>query len=86
MADDPKPVLRYSEFTFYSPMLDSQAMRISVSDGKTGEYFAIVPVVTGKAFRNLRMTALNAIESAIDSGLYPGQVPVPGVPSAVIER
>ena len=67
----------YSEFEFYSPILDSRCLRISVGDGQTGEFFAIIPVpAMGRSLREARDRALNAIESAMDLGLLPGEVKV----------
>lgn len=67
----------FSEFEFYSPMLDAQAVRLSVPDGCGGEYYAIVAKpAAGKSFRELRERALSAIQAAIDSGLDPGEVEV----------
>lgn len=79
--DEQKPKLRtYSEFSFYSPLLDRQAIRLSMSDDFGGEHFAIVPLPeTGKSLRELRDRVLMAIESSIDSGLAPGQIPVPKI-------
>lgn len=68
---------RYSEFSFYSIVLDSDCLRISVSDGRTGEYFAIVPKPSsGKSLAKARELALNAIEAHIDAGLLPGEIKV----------
>lgn len=65
----------YSEFSFYSPMLDSDCIRISVSDGRTGEFFSIIPNPGyGKSLLKARDAALAKIESAMDSGLEPGEV------------
>jgi hypothetical protein len=67
----------YSEFSFYSPVLDSECLRISVSDGRTGEYFAIVPKPSqGKSLSKAREDALNAIEAYMDSGYPPGEVKI----------
>lgn len=67
----------YSEFAFYSPILDANCLRISVSDGKTGEFFAIVPKPElGKSLSKVREAALNMIESYIDAGYLPGEVKV----------
>ena len=65
----------YSEFSFYSPLLDSDCFRISVSDGRTGEFFSIIPNPGyGRSLLKAREAALMKIESAIDSGLEPGEV------------
>lgn len=67
----------YSEFAFYSPILDSEALRISSADDKGSEFFAIVPKPgMGKSLRIVREAALAAIESAMESGLNPGEVKV----------
>ena len=65
----------YSEFSFYSPMLDSTCIRISVADSQGSEFFTIIPSVSpGRGLREAREKALAAIESAIESGLTPGEV------------
>jgi hypothetical protein len=67
----------FSEYSFYSILLDSDALRISVSDGRTGEYFAIVPKPSsGKSLSKVRETTLNAIEAYMDAGYPPGEVKV----------
>lgn len=72
----------YSEFNFYSPILDSDALRISSSDSQGGEFFVIVAKpATGRSVRELREKSLRAIESAIESGLDPGEVHLKGYES-----
>ena len=67
----------YSEFSFYSPIYDAECFRISVSDGRTGEFFAIIKNPgLGRSLREARARALNAIEAAIEAGLNPGEVEV----------
>lgn len=69
----------YSEFRFYSPIYDSECIRLSVPDANGHEFFAIVPDPgLGKSLRDLRDKALDAIEAAIDAGLSPGQVRLGG--------
>lgn len=65
----------YSEFRFYSPLLDSEAARISVADEQGQEYFVVIPAeVSGKAYRAARDEALDLIEHAMLVGLEPGEV------------
>lgn len=66
----------YREFFFYSPFLDSEACRLSVYDARGSEFFMIVPVEDGKAWRPARKQALEDIETAIEAGLQPGEVRV----------
>jgi hypothetical protein len=67
----------YSEFEFYSPILDSVCLRVSVSDGHIGEFFAIVPKPSqGSSLRELRNRVLNAIEAAMEANLLPGEVKI----------
>jgi predicted RNase H-like HicB family nuclease len=71
------PAYTYSEFSFYSIFHDCDCIRLSVSDGKTGEYFVIVPDPGyGKSLRKAREKALSAIEAAIDADLPPGEIKV----------
>lgn len=65
----------YSEFRFYSPLLDSEAARLSMANERGQEYFSVIPAeVSGKAYRAARDEALDLIEHAIMVGLEPGEV------------
>lgn len=64
----------FREFAFYSPFLDSEAVRLSVYDQRGSEFFMIVPMEDGKAWRKRRDEALGIIGEAIDAGLQPGEV------------
>ncbi|MGH6738488.1 MAG: hypothetical protein ACREDY_05550 [Bradyrhizobium sp.] len=50
------------------------AARISMANDNGQEYFAIVPVEGGKAWRDLRAKALDELDEAIERGDPPGQV------------
>lgn len=64
----------YSEMFFYSPMLDSEAVRISMWNEAGGEFFQIIPLMSGRVYRERRSQALSYIEEAIRLGLQPGEV------------
>ena len=66
----------YREFRFFSAELDSQAARLSMTDGRGREYFAIVPAARGKAWRLRKEAALDALDEAIARGGEPGEVRV----------
>lgn len=66
----------YRSFRFYSPDLDSEAVRLSMADGLGREYFVIVPAASGWRWRECRDVALDAIEGAIEAGDEPGEVRV----------
>lgn len=64
----------YSEFRFWSPVLDAEAVRISMQGGQGTEYFMIIKADDGRRYREKRDEALSMIEEAIEAGLEPGQV------------
>lgn len=64
--------MTYAEFFFYSPILDTDAVRISMWAPNGGEFFRILPV--GKKYRDRRNEAIELIETAIRQGLEPGEV------------
>lgn len=65
---------RYNELSFYSPLLDADACRLSVVDANGGEHFAIVPIEEGKSWRMARSKALGYIVDHIEAGHDPGEV------------
>lgn len=66
----------YREFRFFSPDLDSEAVRLSMANEAGQEYYAIVPSSSGRSWRQCRDEALDAIEMAIAAGDPPGEVVV----------
>jgi predicted RNase H-like HicB family nuclease len=66
--------MTYSEFRFYSPLLDSDAARVSMTNSRNEEFFMIVPYASAVSFRAKRDEALEAIEEAITLGLDAGEV------------
>lgn len=67
----------YVEHRFYSPLLDSEAVRISIADLYNSEYFCIVAAPSnGRFLREARERALNALMDAVDRGDEPGEVRV----------
>lgn len=64
----------FSEFRFWSPMLDAEAIRISMPGPLGVEFFRIVRAEDGRRYRERRDDTLNLIQSAIDAGLEPGEV------------
>lgn len=67
-------VTTYRELRFYDGANDRQAVRLSVSDGRTGEFFMILPRESGRRWRERRSAALDAISEAIETGCEPGEV------------
>lgn len=55
---------------------DCDVARLSLADDQGQEYYAIVPVMSGKKWRERRETALDAIDEAIVRGEAPGEVRV----------
>lgn len=66
----------YSEFRFYSPLHDCEMCRVSMSDDRGAEFFAMVPSAEGKGWRATREKTLDAIEDAIAARKEPGEVHV----------
>ena len=65
----------FREYKFWSPMLGENSVRLSVPDDHGREVFMILPMPTsGKAWRDEREEALQAIEAAIMRGDEPGEV------------
>jgi hypothetical protein len=65
----------YNEFISYSPLLDCRVARISMVDERNQEYFAMIPAEPmGKAYRERRQRACEAIDAAIADGRDPGEV------------
>ena len=64
----------YREMRFWSPVLGCDAARLSMVDERGGEFWRVVPVSGGKAWREARDRALDAIEDAVARGDEPGEV------------
>jgi hypothetical protein len=64
----------YRSMYFWSPITGDYAVRLSMWDRRGAEYFAIVPRVDGKAWKDIRIAALTAIQEAIDEGREPGPI------------
>lgn len=64
----------FREFRFWSPIMDCDAIRISMPGPLGGEFFSIIPAADGRRYRERREEALAMIELAIRSGLEPGEV------------
>jgi hypothetical protein len=67
-------VSTYSEFRFWSPMMNCEAARLSMWDKNGGEFFVHVPTDEGRRWRERRNRALDVIQQAITDGLQPGEV------------
>ena len=67
----------YSEFRHWSPLLGSEAARLSMVDARGGEFYCIVPVeYPARLYRERRDLALDAIEAAMAARREPGEVVV----------
>lgn len=66
--------MRVAEFTTWSPTLGCEATRISTADSLGQEYFAILPRTEGRAWREARQQAVEALAEAMERGLTPGEV------------
>jgi hypothetical protein len=75
----------YREFKFWSAELDSKAARLSMSDDKGQEYFAIVECGKGKSWRERREWALQCIDDAIAMGWPPGLVGIRAMPEPAFQ-
>jgi hypothetical protein len=65
--------IHFSEYEYYSPILDAEVCRISIPDDNGQEFFAIVPT-DGKGYRERRDKAIDTLLEAMRLGLTPGQV------------
>ena len=68
--------LRYHEYKHWSPMLGQDAARVWMFDQRGSEFFMVIPDDGGKAYRERRATAVEAIYTAIENGCEPGEVHV----------
>ena len=67
--------MAWQEIRFYCPMRDANMTRISMFDRRGGELFQVIPTAPGgRARREARERALDAIEMAIEQGCEPGEV------------
>ena len=68
--------MTFTEFRFYSPVLDINAVRLSCFDEHGGEYFMIIPdgSTAPGGYLKRRHEALNRISEAVLLGLDPGEV------------
>lgn len=64
----------YSEYRYWSPVLGCEAARVSLFDHHGREFFMIIEAEDGRGYRQRRDTAVEAIMTAIDMGLDPGEV------------
>lgn len=63
------------EFRSYSPVLDTEVIRLSVADERGGEFFVVLPCPSqGRSLRKAKLAALENIHEAIAIGLEPGEV------------
>lgn len=65
--------MTYRELTLYSPLHDCEMTRLSMTDGRNGEYWMLVPR-HGRGWRERRSEALQMLADAIASGCQPGEV------------
>lgn len=64
----------YSEYRFWSPILDAEAVRLSLFDCRGGEFWMILSALDGKSYRQRRTEALEYMAEAVHLGLAPGEV------------
>jgi hypothetical protein len=64
----------YTQYNYWSPILGANACRLSMRDARGSEFFAIVPHVDGKAWKDIRIATLTLIQEALDEGRDPGPV------------
>lgn len=66
----------YHEYRYYSPLHDTEMVRLSVFDSRDAEFFMLIPASTPRRYRERRTEALEAIDYAIEHGMEPGQVKI----------
>lgn len=68
----------FQEIRYYSPVLGCEAARLSMFDHNGSEFFIMLPVKTGKAWREDKMKAVEKIADAMEQdGAVPGEVAFP---------
>lgn len=67
---------RVHELRYWSPVLGEDVVRLSVYDGRGGEFWMEVPERDGQSWRTRRWASVLAMVSAIDQQLDPGEVRV----------
>jgi hypothetical protein len=67
-------VTTYRDVRSYSAIHDSEVSRLSMTNDRGEEYFAIVPVEDGKRWRERRDAVLTALDDAILAGATPGEI------------
>lgn len=63
-----------SEFHFWSPILGTDAVRISTANDLGQEYFAIIPRESARRWREMKSAALEALERAVLNSDPPGEI------------
>jgi hypothetical protein len=66
--------VRLREYRYWSPLLGTEALRLSCYNPRGHEYFMIVSAENGKALRELRQRAAERFYDAIQAGQDPGEV------------
>jgi len=64
----------FYEFRFWSPVSGCEMARISMCDARAQEFFMHIEAGEGKAWRERRTKAVEAILEAMRQGLNPGEV------------
>jgi hypothetical protein len=64
----------YSEYHYYSPLTDTDMVRVSMFNERGHEFFVTMEVTYGKASRKKRADAIDALQQAIYAGKPPGEV------------
>ena len=68
----------YTEYFFWSIGLGADAVRLSIHDEHGQEFFMVMEAKTGKAGREAKAAALEAIHEAMRQGCHPGEVRLVG--------
>lgn len=66
----------YQELTTYSPVIDGPITRLSMTNERGHEYFALIPRKAPKLWRKHKETALDQIAEAIETAAEPGEVAI----------
>lgn len=66
--------IRLSEYRYWSPILGTEALRLSYYNNRGHEYYCIVSAEDGKSLRELRQRAAERFYDAVQSGQDPGEV------------
>ena len=68
--------MRVTQFQYWCPTHGQEIIRISMADELGQEYYTVLTELDGRAGRDMREQAIEALASAIENGDEPGEVEI----------